>query len=200
LRRRVQVERLLNWAWDRYDWLNDWQRIGLGLAVVLLLTSSSMYCLGAASLVALSRHPETASAEAEAESDATATPPVVLEPVRTEVNPISPLLADRTPTLRPSATPTVRGQVPPTHTPTPRPSVSTSPLSPNRATGPATATRTLVPVATATRPATATVVRRTSTPTPTHTSTPAAGGASMTLPWGDAPARATPSPTRRPVR
>jgi hypothetical protein len=182
----------MNWAWDRYDWLNDWQRVGLGLAVVLLLTSSTMYCLGAASLLALSRHPAMASAEA----DPTATPAVVLQPigpVATEVNPISPLLADRTPTLRPSSTPVVHGEEPPTRTPSPRPTgtatsraagVSRSPL--------ATATRPLPPTATATRTAAPTATSRPSTPTP-PVPRGLVPGAGIELPWGDVP---SPSPVR----
>src|SRR5205823_13687906 len=102
---------------DQYDWLSEWQRVGLGVALTLLLASASMYCLGAASLVALSRQPNTASAEPEA----TATAPVILQPIATEVEPISPLLADRTPTLRPTVTPTVRGAAAATATTAPGP-------------------------------------------------------------------------------
>jgi hypothetical protein len=167
LLRRAQLERLLDWAWDQYDWLSEWQRVGLGVALTLLLASASMYCLGAASLVALSRQPNTASAEPEA----TATAPVILQPVATEVEPISPLLADRTPTLRPTVTPTVRGAAAATATTTPgRPATATGPLSPSNA----------------------------AVTTPTRSSgSPAANPSTVTLPralpWGDAP---LPSPTR----
>ncbi len=192
MQRRAQVERLLNWAWDRYDWLNDWQRVGLGLATVLLLTSSSLYCFGAASLLALSRHPATASAAV----DPTATPLVVLQPIgpiATEVNPISPLLADRTPTLRPTVTPAAHGEEPPTRTPSPRPTgTATSRAGGVSGPAPATATRSLSPSATATRTPAPTATSRPSTPTLPASRGPAPGAA-IELPWGDVP---SPSPGR----
>lgn len=89
-------------VWDEYDQLGDLQRIGLGVLIVLLLTSASLYCLGAASLVALRREPKPADAVPGALPVPTAT--VLL--TAPDVDPISPLLADRTPTLRPTASPT----------------------------------------------------------------------------------------------
>ena len=88
---RRQLVRLLNWAWDQYDWLGDAQRIGLGMALVLLLAASSMYCFGAASLVVLSRQLATVRAE----SDVTAPPPLVLQRVAPEQESGFPPAADR---------------------------------------------------------------------------------------------------------
>lgn len=184
--RRAQLERLLDWAWDQYDWLSEWQRVGLGVALTLLLASASMYCLGAASLVALSRQPTTASAEPEA----TATAPVFLQPVATEVEPISPLLADRTPTLRPTVTPTVRGAAAATATVTPgRTATATPPLLPSNAAV-TTPTRTGGPLATATRAPTAAAPR---TPTASPAANPSVVTLPRALPWGDVP---PPSPAR----
>jgi hypothetical protein len=200
LLRRAQLERLLDWAWDQYDWLSDWQRVGLGVALTLLLASASMYCLGAASLVALSRQPDTANAEPAA----TATAPVFLLPVATEVEPISPLLADRTPTLRPTVTPTVRGATGATPTSTSRPAASPSgPLLPGNAAV-TTPTRTSGPLASAT-PAAPPTPPRSASPSPTATR--AAAGQPRALPWGDVPSpspartgAATVTPTRAPGR
>src|SRR5262249_56870090 len=68
----VREARLQRWPWltsfadrlwDEYDRLHDWQRVGLGVAAALLLAATALYCLGAASLIALSRLPPTATAE-----------------------------------------------------------------------------------------------------------------------------------------
>jgi hypothetical protein len=186
LLRRAQLERLLDWAWDQYDWLSEWQRVGLGVALTLLLASTSMYCLGAASLVALSRQPDTASAEPVA----TPTASVTVDPVATAVEPISPLLADRTPTLRPTVTPTVRGATAATATAMPgRTTTPAGPLLPSNLAV-TTPTRTGGPLATATFSPPAAAPR---TPTASPAANPSAVTLPRALPWGDVP---PPSPTR----
>jgi hypothetical protein len=103
LRRWPWLARHADRAWNRYDDFGEWQRIGLGVAAALVLAASSLYCLGAASLIALQRTPPPVLAEAPAAPTPTAT----LLPIVTSVNPISPLLAERspTPTPTPSAIP-----------------------------------------------------------------------------------------------
>jgi hypothetical protein len=189
---RARLEQLLNWAWDRYDWLSEWQRVGLGVVVTLALVASAMYCLGAASLLALSRQP---APPASAEAAPTATAPAGIDPVATEVNPISPLLADRTPTLRPT-----RGTVSPSGpvsgstlviaSPTPSPTArgapgvagTAVPTAAQGVTGPRTPTPISIRTAT---PASA----RPTTPIGIRTSTPPPAA----LPWGNVP---SPSPAR----
>ena len=143
LQRWPWLTRLLNRLWDEYDRLSELQRVGLGVGMALVLASSSLYCLGAASLIALSRTAPSVSAEA---------PPPTLtpSPAATAVDPISPLLADRTPTLRPTATATPTGRPGATPRGTVRPGVlgASSPTLPRGATstpGPARAGGTLTP-------------------------------------------------------
>ena len=152
MRRWPWLARCVDRAWNRYDAFGEWQRVGLGVAAALVLAASSLYCLGAASLIALQRTPPPVLAEAPAAPTPTAT----LLPILTSVNPISPLLAERSPTPRPSPTPTSLTRTPTatatrelTRTPTPTPR--------------ATATATLRPAFELPQP--------TSTPTPTRTPT-----------------------------
>ena len=128
----------MDWVWDAYDDLSDRQRVGLGVAATLVLAASALYFLGAASLVALSRYAPTASAEAPVALTLTPT----AFPVATEVNPISPLLAERTPSPRPTATvsPT-RGPATSTPTRTVTPTRAGSPTAAARPGGSATPTR-----------------------------------------------------------
>lgn len=110
-RRPPRVAQLIDWAWARYDDLSDPQRVLLGVLVVLVLAASALYLLGAASLLAIQRLPETTPA-------ATAIPEQAAARPTSEVDPISPLLADITPTPRPTFTPRPTS----TASPTPRPS------------------------------------------------------------------------------
>ncbi len=150
LRRWPWLARLLDRAWDRYDDLGDWQRAGLGLAVALVLGASALYCLGVASLIALSRHPPSAIAETPLTP---VVPPGVATVATREIEPISPLLADRTPTLRPTSTRSPTTTFGPSPTPSPR---ATATESPRPAAGAAQATPSRTPTRTPTRTVTAT--------------------------------------------
>lgn len=97
-RRPPRLARLLDRAWARYDDLSDPQRVLLGVLLALVLAASALYLLGAASLLALQRWPEGLPPSTTSPQQAAASP-------TEEVEPISPLLADITPTLRPTLTP-----------------------------------------------------------------------------------------------
>jgi hypothetical protein len=107
--RRPRLARLAERAWRAYDDLSDPQRVGLGVVMALVLAASSLYCFGAATLLAVQRYPLATEI---------ATPTPSPAPSAT-VEPISPLLAERTPTLRPTATP-LPPRLAPTATPTAR--------------------------------------------------------------------------------
>ncbi|HLH22571.1 MAG TPA: hypothetical protein VK066_08610 [Chloroflexota bacterium] len=165
MRRRSGLARWVDRAWARYDQLGEWQRIGFGLAVALLLAASLLYTVGAASLIALARYQPPPTMVAVG----TATP--TLLPIATDVNPISPLLAERSPTARPTATPTPVGGAAPARLPS---ATSTRPSagapSPTLGVVPrAAATATLAAggarLATATRTPIRTAVTATRTPT-----------------------------------
>jgi hypothetical protein len=97
LRRWPWLQRRLDRAWDTYDDLSDVQRVAFAGTAALLLAACALYLLGVASLLALQRHTPTVAAEESVAADGAAAAP-------TEVNPISPLLAERTPTPSPTAT------------------------------------------------------------------------------------------------
>ncbi len=123
--RKPRLAKLAERVWAAYDDLSDPQRVGLGVVVALVLAASSLYCFGAATLLAVQRYPLATEI---------ATPTPSPAPSAT-VGPISPLLAERTPTLRPTATPLPR------RTPTPLPTVRASPTL-------AVGVRTLTPLPT----------------------------------------------------
>jgi hypothetical protein len=104
-RRPPRLARLLDRAWARYDDLTDPQRVLLGVLLALL---------GAASLLALQRLPEVPLAPTTAPLRVPL-PPAVDE----EVEPISPLLADITPSPRPTVTPRPTSTASPTPWPSP---------------------------------------------------------------------------------
>ncbi|HZR97416.1 MAG TPA: hypothetical protein VFE37_01845 [Chloroflexota bacterium] len=177
MRRWPGLARRVDRAWDKYDQLGEWQRVGLGLAVALVLAASLLYTLGAASLLALARYQPPPPTEVPVGS-----PTPTLLPIAPEVNPISPLLAERTPTARPSPTHTVTSGVGSDAGPSPtvsRPTASgPSPtVSRSAASGPSPTLGALPrAAATATRaPAGARVATATRTPirpaTPTATPT-----------------------------
>jgi hypothetical protein len=168
LRRWPRLARFLDRAWERYDDLSDWQRVGLGVATALVLASASLYCFGAASLIALTRYPPHLAGDSAVAQEANGPLGTPVLPVP-EVEPISPLLAERTPTLRPTntrtptptygpsptATPSRTPTLRPTATPSPAPRITPSPTArPAQGPPPAPPTRTptRAPLATATRP------------------------------------------------
>ena len=56
MRRWPGPARRVDRAWRQYDQLGEWQRVGLGLGVALLLAASLLYTVGTASLIALARY------------------------------------------------------------------------------------------------------------------------------------------------